>query len=297
MKRHLIIKSSKPECIWNSKLYLGEGVLWVPSLNSILLVDIEKKSFLMFNTKTKIKKIFKIDKQIGFISHFDKNIFILGLKSEIRFVNIDLNIGIISIDVENKKTNNRINDGKVDPFGRLWFGTMNYVKNEENGSLYCLTNNLILNKVDKKYFITNGPAFLSKNNFYHSDSKKRLIYKIKINNKFKILKKHVFIKFSKSDGYPDGMTTDTKNNLWVCHYAGKCITVYNTKGIRIHKIIFPAKNITNCTFGGKKNNELFVSTARKGMTKNELKKYPLSGALFKVKVNLKGKKTNSFKIL
>ena len=91
------------------------------------------------------------------------------------------------------------------------------------------------------------------------------------------------------------MTTDTNNNLWVCHYGGGIISVYNLKGKKIHEIQLPAKNITNCTFGGPSNKEIFISTARKGMKINEIKKYPLSGSLFKVKTNLKGKKTNSFK--
>ena len=181
--------------------------------------------------------------------------------------------------------------------GRLWFGTMDNLERKKNsGSLYCLDNNLIIHKVDDKYFITNGPAFLNNNNFYHTDSRKKIIYKIKINKKFKVIKKKIFIKFSKLDGSPDGMTTDIKNNLWVCHYGGGCISVYNLKGKKIHKIYLPAKNITNCTFGGPKNNELYVSTARKGLKIGEIKKYPLSGSLFKMRTNIKGKSTQSFKL-
>ena len=165
------------------------------------------------------------------------------------------------------------------------------------GSLYCLDNYLILHKVDTDYFITNGPAFLDKNNFYHTDSKKKIIYKIKINNNFKIIKKKVFIKFNKGEGSPDGMTTDNRNNLWVCHYHGAAISVFNTSGKKIHKINLPAKNITNCTFGGIKNDVIFITSARKGSGKNDLNKYPLSGSLFKARLNLKGKKTKSFKFL
>ena len=92
------------------------------------------------------------------------------------------------------------------------------------------------------------------------------------------------------------MTTDNNNNLWVCHYNGGSISVYDLNGDKIHQIILPAKNITNCTFGGQLNNELFISTARKGMKKSEIEKYPLSGSLFKVKTNLIGKKPNTFKM-
>ena len=74
--------------MWKNKSLLGEGTLWVPTLNSIFFVDIKKKKILILNIKTKKKKIFKVNKEIGFISHINKNIFILGLKSELRIVNI-----------------------------------------------------------------------------------------------------------------------------------------------------------------------------------------------------------------
>jgi len=292
----LLIKSSKPECLWKNKFLLGEGTLWIPKLNSIFFVDIKKKKIFILNVKTKKKKILKIDKEIGFISYVKKKIFILGLKSELRIVNLEKLKTIYSISIEADKPNNRINDGKVDPLGRLWFGTMDNLEKKQTGSLYCLDNYLKLHKVDQDYFITNGPAFLDKNNFYHADSRKKIIYKIKINKKLKILKKTVFVRFAKNDGSPDGMITDVKNNLWVCHYHGASISVYNLRGKKIHKIYFPAKNITNCIFGGDNNDELFVTTARKGMKSNEIKKYPLSGSLFKVQTNLKGKKTTFYKI-
>ena len=283
--------------MWKNKSLLGEGTLWVPTLNSIFFVDIKEKKIFILNTKTKKRKIFKVNKEIGFVSHIKENVFILGLKSELRIVNLINKKVLYSIKVESNKKYNRLNDGKTDPMGRLWFGTMdNLERKKSSGSLYCLNNKLKLHKVDSKYYITNGPAFLNKNNFYHTDTRKKIIYKIRINNKLKILKKSVFLKFRKVDGFPDGMTTDTKNNLWVCHYAGRCISVYNLKGKKIHKINLPAKNITNCTFGGSKYNQLYVSTARKDLKIKDINKYPLSGSLFKIRMNIKAKATQSFKL-
>ena len=291
----MIIKTSKPKAIWKAKTKLGEGTLWVPSHNSIYFVDIKKKNILVLNVKNNKKKIIKLDKEIGFLSHIKKNIFILGLKSELRIFNIKNKKILRSIKIEKDKPFNRINDGKTDLEGRLWFGTMDNLESKRSGSLYCLDNYFRLHKIDDKYFITNGPAFLDQNNFYHADSRERIIYKIKINNQLKILKKNIFLKFNEMEGFPDGMTTDTYNNLWVCHYNGGTISVYDLKSNKIHKISIPAKNITNCSFGGSGNNELFISTARKDMKAHEIKRYPLSGSLFKVKTNLKGKKPTSFK--
>ena len=291
------IITSEPKVIWNSKAILGEGTLWVPSHNSIYFVDIKKKKILTLNIKTNKKRIIKVDKEIGFLAHIKKDIFILGLQSELRIINLKNKETIRSIPIEEDKPLNRINDGKIDPKGRLWFGTMdNLERNIKNGSLYCLDKKLNIHKVDTKYCITNGPAFINAENFLHTDSRSKTIYKIKINKKYKIIKKTKFLKFSKKDGSPDGMTIDSKKNVWVCHYGGACISVYNLKGKKIHKIDLPAKNITNCTFGGLKNNELFVTTALKGLKKSEIENYKYSGSLFNIKTNIKGLYTKQFNI-
>ena len=75
---NLKIITSEPKAIWKSKTILGEGTLWVPSQNSIYFVDIKKKNILVLNTKSKKKKIIKVDREIGFITHVKENIFILG---------------------------------------------------------------------------------------------------------------------------------------------------------------------------------------------------------------------------
>ncbi|MBD1160295.1 SMP-30/gluconolactonase/LRE family protein [Pelagibacterales bacterium SAG-MED14] len=271
------------------KCKLGEGTLWVKEHNSIYFVDIKKKKICILNIKNNKKKQIKVNKEVGFLAHVKKNIFILGLQGEIRIQNLKSKKIIKSIFTEPNIKLNRANDGKTDPAGNLWFGTMDNLERKiEKGSLYKLDKNLILTKVDKNYRITNGPAFLDQYNFYHTDSSKRKIYKIKINKHNQIIDKKIFKTFSDKEGVPDGMTLDKNKNLWVAHYHGACISVFNNKAKLIHRIQFPAKNITNCTFGGKNNNELFVTSATKGMNSAELRKYRYSGSLFSVKTNSKG---------
>ena len=283
------IKTSKPIPLWKIKCKLGEGTLWVKDQNSIFFVDIKKKRIFSLNIKTNKKKIFKVNKEIGFIAHFKKQIFILGLQGEIRIQNLKTKKILESINIEPKIKLNRINDGKTDPKGNLWFGTMDNLERKiEKGSLYKLDKNLNLKKIDKNYRITNGPAFIDQFNFYHTDSGKRIIYKIKINKKNEIIKKNIFKKFTFNEGSPDGMTLDKNKNLWVAHYNGACVSVFDSKGKLIHRIQLPAKNITNCAFGGQNNNELFITSATKGMSKAELRKFRYSGFLFSVKTNTKG---------
>ena len=283
------IKTSEPKPIWKLRCTLGEGTLWVKEHNSIYFVDIKKKKICSLNIKNKKKNIFKVNKEVGFIAHIKNHIFILGLQGELRIQNLKSKKILKSIPVEPKIKLNRINDGKTDPSGNLWFGTMdNLERKVEKGSLYMLDKNLNLTRVDKNYRITNGPAFIDKYNFYHTDSPKKIIYKIKINKNNKIIKKKIFKKLSPEEGVPDGMTVDKNKNLWVAHFHGACISVFNKNAKLIHRIQFPAKNITNCAFGGKNNKELYVSTATKGMNKADLRKFRYSGFFFSVKTNSKG---------
>ena len=283
------IKTSEPKPLWKIRCTLGEGTLWVSEHSSIYFVDIKKKKIFSFNIKNKKKKIFKVNKEIGFIAHIKDYIFILGLQGELRIQNLKSKKILKSIKIEPNLKLNRINDGKTDPAGNLWFGTMDNLERKiEKGSLYKLDKNFKLIKVDKNYRITNGPAFIDQHNFYHTDSPKKIIYKIKINKNNKIVSKKIFKKLSPEEGSPDGMTLDKNKNLWVAHFHGACVSVFNQKAKLIHRIQFPAKNITNCAFGGKNTKELYISTATKGMSKADLQNFRYSGFFFSVKTNTRG---------
>ena len=291
------IRTSEPKVLWKLNCILAEGTLWVKKHCSLYFVKIKKKKIFILNIKSKRKRIIQVNKEIGFISHIKENTFILGLQGELRIQNLKTKKIIKSIYIEKDKKVNRINDGKTDPIGNLWFGTMdNLERSLKNGSLYKVDKKLNITKIDKNYIITNGPAFIDQFNFYHTDSRKKSIYKIKINKKNKVVKKILFKKFLAKDGSPDGMTLDINKNLWVAHYGGSCISVFNLKGQKIHKVNLPTKNITNCVFGGIDRNELFITTALKGMNKKEIKKFNFSGSLFSLKTNVKGVMSKSFNI-
>ena len=283
------IITEQPKILWKVRCTLGEGTLWVKEQNSIYFTDIKKKKIYSFNTNSKKKTIYKVNKEIGFLAHIKGYVFVLGLQGEIRIQNLKSKKILKSIKIEEDLKFNRINDGKTDLSGNLWFGTMDNLERKiQKGSLYKLDKKFKLTKVDKNYRITNGPAFINNYNFYHTDSPKKIIYKIKINKNNKILRKKIFKKFTSLEGSPDGMTLDKNKNLWVAHFNGACISVFNKKAKLIHRIKFPAKNITNCAFGGKNTKELYVSTATKGMSRADFRKFRYSGFFFSVKTNAKG---------
>ena len=68
------IKTQEPKVLWKLNCTLGEGTLWVGEHNSIYFVDIKKKKICSYNIKSKSKKIFKVNKEIGFIAHIKDHI-------------------------------------------------------------------------------------------------------------------------------------------------------------------------------------------------------------------------------
>ena len=145
------------------------------------LLVLKKKKFFCLNIKNNKKKIYKVNKEIGFVAHVEGHVFILGLQGELRIQNIKTKKIIKKIPIEKNIKLNRINDGKTDPNGNLWFGTMdNLERNIEKGSLYKLDKNLLLTKVDTNYRITNGPAFIDQYNFIIRIAQKRRFIKSKL---------------------------------------------------------------------------------------------------------------------
>jgi sugar lactone lactonase YvrE len=96
-------------------------------------------------------------------------------------------------------------------------------------------------------------------------------------------------------GWPDGMTSDSEGMLWVAMWGGAKLTRWNPASGQLVEIFpVPALNITSCIFGGPYLTDLFITSARKGMSAQQLAKYPLSGGLFRVKTGIQGMPTFAF---
>lgn len=97
-------------------------------------------------------------------------------------------------------------------------------------------------------------------------------------------------------GFPDGMTIDADDKLWVGLWNGNAVVRFDpVSGSLMTKIEVPAHNVTSCSFGGENLETLFITTASLDMTEEEQKKYPLAGSLFQVNPGVKGVEGNYFR--
>jgi sugar lactone lactonase YvrE len=187
-------------------------------------------------------------------------------------------------------SNNRLNDGKCDPRGRFIAGTMDIHEKDPTGSLYSFDGKSIT-KLLSGVTISNGMTWsLDGKTFYYIDTPTREVKAFDYDlDTGMIADPRVAVTFPESLGWPDGMTSDTQGNLWVAMWGGAQITKWNPNtGKLLEQIPMPVIQPSSCAFGGKNMNELFITSARKGLDEVALKQYPLSGGVMRVETNVEG---------
>lgn len=280
------------QLFFDSKSTLGEGTAWDAKTQTLYWVDILQKKIY-----ANADVLIELDDMVGCVAPCKNGNLIIGKRASF----IDLEVGsalqttLYSLP---EPTTNRINDGKCDPAGRFIVGTMDVNETEPSGNVYSFNSNQV-EVLLRGVTISNGMAWSPNHQtFYYIDTPTRKIQAFDYDVKSGLIANgRVVINIPESFGWPDGMTSDTQGNLWVAMWGGAQITKWNPNmGELLEKISVPALQPSCCAFGGKNMNELFITSARKDMDDEQLKKYPLSGGLFKAITNVEGMPTFEFGI-
>jgi sugar lactone lactonase YvrE len=271
---------------------LGEGPTWDRRNNKVYWVDIKGHHFRSFELSTGKIETVKTDGMVSSLvpSRSGKMYATIGH----RFTSIDPSTGKekVLMETETSLENNRFNDGKVDPYGNYWAGTMDMNEKEPVASLYVYTKSGELRKVLGGQTISNGLAWdVNRMLFYHIDTPTRKVRSYTYNDKCELTNERIAVDFTTEVGFPDGMNIDTEGMIWVAHWGGHRISRWNpSTGKKLSEIIFPATNVTSCTFGGKNMTELFVSSAK--LTSNQpADPKDIGGSIFRVDTGIKGVET------
>jgi sugar lactone lactonase YvrE len=274
------------EIVLEHKCLLGEGTLWDPKRKTVCWIDILKGEIHEYHPATGIFKSIALGQMIGSVAVCKDGNFVAALKNGFGKVQRDSGDLKMIADPESHLSGNRFNDGKCDPAGRFWAGTMSHTDEPEKGSLYVLDNDLKVSRKIENVSISNGLAWSRDHKtFYYIDTPTFSVaaydYEQKTGN---ILHKRIVIRIPREDGSPDGMTIDGEGMLWIAHWDGWQITRWDpATGKKILSIAFPAARVTCCCFGGEDFQDLYVSTARNGLSEEQLENQPLAGSLFVIK--------------
>ena len=285
------------EIVLDEKTILGEGSIWHPKENKLYWIDIEGKSLHIYDP------VFKTDKQLALGSRVGTVVPIQGGGALVALQNgiqkIDIKTGQLTFLINPLKDSNiRFNDGKCDPSGRFWVGTMAFDNRKKGGVLYRFDKDKSLHLMLDNVTISNGIVWTAdKKIMYYNDTPTGTIQAFDYDDETgNITNRRIAVKIPAGIGAPDGMTIDADGNLWVALWGGGIVGKFNPlTGELLQKVKVPAPNVSSCAFGGKNLDTLYITTARQWMNEEQLKKFPFSGGLFKVHPGVRGVSAEFYK--
>src|SRR5262245_8247900 len=273
---------------------LGEGPVWDWREKRLYWVGIEGFAVHTLDPVTRDHRVFEIGQFVGALAVRKSGGMILALKSG--FAALNLSTGEITslADAESHLPGNRFNDGKCDPAGRFWAGSL--LLDEEHGdgkgNLYCLKPDLTVELKVPGVWISNGLAWTADEcTMYYIDSPKQKVVAYNYNNATsEISNPRTVIEVSASEkGYPDGMTIDEEGMLWIAHWDGGHVCRWNPQtGEELAEIKVPVSRPTSCVFGGPDFDTLYITTARTRLSREALASQPLAGSIFTCRPGVRG---------
>lgn len=289
--------SMNAELVLDAQLDLGEGPIWDGQRQLLYWVNIMESQVLIFDPTTNQNRVIDVGQYVGTVVPSNSGALYLALHNGFAKLDIDTEAVTMLADPESDIPGNRFNDGKCDPAGRFWAGTMPVDESKPIGSLYVYENNGNVRRMVENVSISNGIVWSPDNTtMYYIDTPTGCVeafdYDLATGD---IANRRVAIQFPEGVGMPDGMTGDAEGMLWVAHWGGSRVTHWNPQtGELLNTVHVPAAQVTACAFGGPNLDEMYITCARRGLSPEEIARQPHAGSLFKVKPGVRGLPADRF---
>ena len=283
------------ELVLDAKAPLGEGAIWEPDKKVLYWVDIDGFKVHVYDPVANKDREYGVGKSVGTVVPRKSGGLMLAVKDG--FAEMDLDTGSVKVVArpDDHPDAARFNDGKCDPSGRFWAGTMGL--GQGKGVLYRLDADLSIHRMLDNLTTPNGIVWShDKKTMYYIDTRAGEVWAFDYDNATgAITNKRTAVKIPKGVGGPDGMTIDSSGMLWVAHWGGWGVYRWDPNtGKLLDTIKVPAEQVSSCAFGGQDLDILYITTARTGVTGARLESQPLAGGLFCVKPGAKGVPAFSF---
>lgn len=282
--------------IVDAKATLGEGAIWDHINQKLLWVDIEQGHLHIFDPDQEVDQLIKLNQKVGTVVPKSEGVLV-ALQDGIHEIELENNRMVKKVGIEEDLYHNRFNDGKCDPAGRLWVGSMDLNEKVGSGALYRVDHDFSVHKMIDGVTVSNGIIWsIDQKHMYYIDTptQKVVAYDFAVETG-EIGNPKTIIEIPDELGSPDGCTLDDEGKLWIAMWGGYAVTRWDpATGKLLEKLEVQAPNVTSLAFGGKNLDIMFITTARIGLDEDLLQKYPMSGGLIAVKSGYRGIKASYF---
>ena len=257
---------------------LGEGPIWSANTNSVTWTDITQNTFHTADIDTGKTLSFGVPSMVGAIAHSKEGGYIAATQKGFARIGVDGKYSPLHSFLPDDM---RMNDGKVDPSGRFWAGSMALSFEKGRGSLYVLEKDNSYRSILDDITLSNGMGWSpDAQYFYYIDSVpgvlKRFDYDLHTGQ---ISNPKDLITFDSSSGIPDGMSISSGGKIVIALWDGGRIEIYEPSGEKVSEITLGVSRPTSCTFAGPNRDILIVSTASQGIDRAD---EPLAGKILAV---------------
>ena len=256
---------------------LGEGPCWDPRRQALVWVDILRREVHL--TTPDEDRVLTTPDYVGAVVPASGGGLLLAMDG---FATLDVDSGAIrQVAAIQRDPSVRMNDGKCDPAGRFWAGTMHVDEVPGAGALYRLDGPASATCVIAPVTISNGLGWSPDGAWmYYIDTPTRSVRRYAFDVAGGTLGPgSELVDTSAHAGFPDGMSVDAQGNLWVAFWDGGAVRCFSPEGTLLEELQVPVRRPTSCTFGGPALRQLLITTARHGLTEAELREQPLAGSV------------------
>lgn len=283
------------ELVLDSRSILGEGAIWDEKNQVLYWVDIDPGLVHIYDPATRKDRALQVRQSVGTVVPRASGGLMLAVREG--FMSLDIETGKTALVAvpQGHNTENRFNDGKCDPAGRFWAGTMETPTSK--GALFRLDRDLSVHKMVDNVAISNGLAWsLDKKTMYYIDSMTRKIdafdYDLMTGA---ISNRRTVVSVPEGYGLPDGMTMDAEGKLWVAHWDGWCVCRWDpATGKLMQNVRLPVARPTSCAFGGPALDSLYITSVTTELDAAALAKQQGAGGIFCLKPGVRGLPAFSF---
>jgi len=287
--------SDKVELVLDARAILGEGAIWDNKRQVLYWVDIDPGLVHVYDPGTRKDRSISVGQSVGTVVPRRSGGLMLAVRNGFMFLDPETDKTSLLVKPVGHDPENRFNDGKCDPAGRFWAGTMETTICK--GALFRLDTDLSVHRILDNVGCSNGLTWtLDKKTMYYIDTNTARIDAFDYDNATgTISNRHTIVKVPETFGLPDGMTMDVDEKLWVAHWEGGCVCRWDpATGRLLRKITLPAALTTSCAFGGPNLDTLYITSATTGLDAAALAKQPKAGGLFSVDPGVSGLPALSF---
>ncbi|NDV98807.1 SMP-30/gluconolactonase/LRE family protein [Salipiger sp. PrR002] len=260
---------------------LGEGALWHPLRGEIFWFDITGKRLLSHHPASGHTRDVPLTEMCSAAAWIDRDRMLIA--SETGLWEYDVTTGVFGhlVDLEKDCASTRSNDGRADPWGGFWIGTMGKQAEHKAGAIYRYADGALRTIADR-ISIPNAICFDRERGCgYFADTAKAHLYRVALDAAgWPAAEPELFVDFTEHGLSPDGALTDATGALWVALWGAGAVVEVSPEGVLGARHEMPAPHATCPAFGGPDFTTLYCTTATQGLGPDALAEAPLSGKLF-----------------